>query len=345
MRRIHPAEVALGLGLLLFAPRAILGQTPGRTPVASTPHFAFYDDFDTNLNDALIAAGVARKGGKPELFHAGDEVVCFGKLPPSARVAWERAVDYYREVISPVGFGDRQQYLLRADLAGFDEEAMDADARQFTGIARSFRAAATPAYTACRWAAQDEKNRRFIEDLKTRLAADEKKVAPRLEELYGQRWGKLPIPVDIVETVDWSGANSILLDPLCGHLLVASSNPSASALEIVFHEASHLLMGRDAPVKQALGQAASAAAWTLPGDLWHVVLFYTTGETVRRILEADGQPGYTPMLYEIFERGSWGEYRQALEGAWRPYVDGKRPLPAAAADLVEALRSPVPPLR
>lgn len=351
MQKIFQAGAVLGLGMLLAA-GASFGQAPDsahksqrapRVPIATTPHFAFYSDFGTNLNDALIAAGLARKRAKPELFQDGAEAPCFGKLPPSARAAWERAVDYYAEIISPVQFGDRQQYLLRADLAGFEDDLEDPGARQFAGIARGFRTAATPAYEACRWAAQDEKNRRWIEELRTRLAAEEQKVAPRLEELYHLRWDGLPIPVDIVETVDWSGANSILRDPVSGHFLIASSNPSASALEIVFHEASHLLMGRDAPVKQALAQAASAAGWTLPRDLWHVVLFYTTGEAVRRILEADGQPGYTPMLYEIFERGVWAEYRQALETAWRPYVYGERPLQDVAANLVAALRTPAPP--
>jgi hypothetical protein len=28
-------------------------------------------------------------------------VACFGKLPPSARAAWEGAVSYYAEIISP----------------------------------------------------------------------------------------------------------------------------------------------------------------------------------------------------------------------------------------------------
>src|SRR6266705_3836243 len=65
MRRTHKAGVILGLGMLFSAPSASLGQAPGRTTVVTTPHFAFYSDFDTNLNDALIAAGVARKGGKP----------------------------------------------------------------------------------------------------------------------------------------------------------------------------------------------------------------------------------------------------------------------------------------
>ncbi|MEA2602217.1 MAG: hypothetical protein QOF89_3209 [Acidobacteriota bacterium] len=346
MRMTRKIGFILGLGTLLCAPSASRGQAAERTPrapVVTTPHFAFYSDFDTNLNDALIAAGVARKGSKPELFHSGDEVTCFGELPPSARAAWEGAVNYYKEIISPVGFGDRQQYLLRMQLAGLDEDLKDAEARQFVDIARSFRAAATPAYKACRWAAQDEKNRHWIEGLKSRLAVDEQKVAPRLEQLYQKPWGGLPIPVDVVETVDWSGANSILRDPAGGHLLISSSNPDRAALEVVFHESSHLFMGRGAPLRQALDKAASAADFRLPGDLWHVVLFYTTGEVVRHILDDDGKPGYTPMLYEIFDRGAWANYRKALETTWRPYVDGKRTLPEAAASLIEALRKPEPP--
>ena len=345
MRRTYKAGVLLALGMLLSAPSASLGQAPERTPrtpVVTTPHFAFYSDLDTNLNDALIAAGIARKGGKPQLFHAGDEVSCFGKLPPSVRAAWDRAVDYYAEIISPADWADRQQYLPRVQLAGFTEELKDAEDWQFVGIAQSFRAAATPAYKACRWAAQDEKNRRWIEELKSRLAADEQKIALRLEQLYQKRWGGLPIPVDIVETVNWSGATSILRDPAGGHLLIAPGPyQGPAAVEVVFHEASHLLMGRNAPLRQALDSAASAVDFRLPGDLWHVVLFYTTGETVRRIL--DDREKYTPMVYEIFDRGTWDEYRQALESIWRPYLDGKRPLPEAAADLIEALRRPEPP--
>jgi hypothetical protein len=68
-----------------------------------------------------------------------------------------------------------------------------------------------------------------------------------------------------------------------------------------------------------------------------VVLFYTTGEAVRHILEERGQPGYTPMLYEIFGRGDWVKYREALENNWRPYIDGKRSLAESAAALIAAL--------
>jgi hypothetical protein len=124
----------------------------------TTSHFAIFSDFDTNLNAALIAAGLARKNGKSGVFHAGAGASCFDKLPPSARAAWDRAVDYYAEIISPVPFTARQQFLLRMQLVGFDAEWRAGEAVEFVEIARSFRAVAKPAYDACRWKVQGRRS-------------------------------------------------------------------------------------------------------------------------------------------------------------------------------------------
>ena len=327
------------LGMALPA-SSLLGDAPARVPVAETRHFAFYSDFESNLNDALIAAGVARRFSKPELFRAGAEAGCFAKLPEAVRAGWDGATDYYAKIVSPSGSNSTQRFLIRVQIAGFDEDLKTPGDRQFVEIARSLRAAAAPAYRACRWAAQDGENRRWIEELKPGLVSDEEKVGPRLEKLYGTKWTGLPIPVDVVQTVDYSGANTILRGPGSGHILIAIENPQRAAVETVFHEASHLLMGRGAPVQKALEEAATAVGFRLPGDLWHVVLFYTTGETVRRVLDDGHEPKYVPMLYEIYDRGTWAQYRKPLESAWLPYVKGERSLGDAAAALIETLRTP-----
>jgi hypothetical protein len=339
MRRTSTAAVTLGCGILISLPTASLGQTAQRTPILTTPHFAIYSDFDTNLNDALIAAGLARHDKKPELFHSGAEAPCFDKLSPSARAAWNAAVDYFAQIISPAGWDARQQVLLRWQLVGFDAEwRAAAGATEFVEIARGFRAVATPAYKACRWTVQDENNRRWIEDLKPRLAADERRIADRIEQLYQKKWKTLPILVDVVETVNWSGANTSWSNSGQGDILISNSPQGAAGLETLFHESSHILMDRGDPVRQALESAAKSVDLRLPNDLWHVVLFYTTGEAVRPILDERSPSGYTPMLYEIFGRGTWIEYRQALESSWRPYVDGKQSLAEAGASLIAALR-------
>src|ERR1051325_4627566 len=93
IRMKDACRAGLILGLLLSAASLGLGQPSKRAPLAATPHFVFYSDFETNLNDALINVGLARKFRKPQLFHDGDEAACFGKLPAAVRAAWERAAD------------------------------------------------------------------------------------------------------------------------------------------------------------------------------------------------------------------------------------------------------------
>lgn len=330
--------VAVALLGLSLGPSASAAAAHGRTPIATTSYFVFYSDFETNLNDALINAGVARRFHRPEPFRAGDEAACFAKLEPAVRAGWNRALDYYAEIVSPAGFNDRGQLLIRLQIAGFDDERLDSKDQELVDIARSLRGAAAPAYRACRWTAQNDANRRWVAAALPALTAHERAVGERLGRLYEKTWRGLPLPVDVVQTVDWSGANTIFLDPVGGHILIAIENDPKSALEVVFHEASHLFMRHGDPLRQALETAAEAARWQLPADLWHVVLFYTTGEAVRGILAAGGEPGYRPMLYGIYDRGTWVAYREPIETAWAPYVQGKRTLSAAAADLIDLLR-------
>lgn len=332
------AVLVAALGILLVSTGLAFGQAEERITVASTDLFAFHSDFDTNLNDALIATGVARNKGQPELFQSGAEQSCFDELPPPVRAAWNRAVDYYAEIVSPTGTFAPEQYRLRMDLAGFEDQLKDAGARRYAGIVRNLRAAASPAYEACRWPTQDAENRRWIEDIQPRLAAFEQTIARRLMQLYQKQWHDLPIQVDVVETVNWSGANSTFPPGSGGHLLVSISYRGPAALEIVFHEASHGLMLRGDPIQQALAEAAEAQDMTLPRDLWHVVLFYTTGDTVRRVLAEAGRPDYRPMICEIFDRGgSWNRFRDPVERTWPAYLDGDRTLPEASADLLQVI--------
>jgi hypothetical protein len=338
MNPVRAIRLAMFCALTVLAGCASMAPPrAARAPVMVTPHFALYSDFEANLNDALIAEGDARHIGPPVQFHTGDEASCFGGLSASARAGWNDAAGYYAQSVSPGGSFGRPQMWIRAAIVGYDEVVDGPAAHEFVDRAREWRVAAAPAYRACRWTVQDAKNRRWIDALRPRLAADEATIASRLEALYQKRWGVLPIPVDVVETVDWSGANSILHDG-GGHLLISNAYAGAAALEVVFHEASHLLMDRDDPVQRALAGAAADAGVRLPRDLWHVVLFYTTGEVVRRVLAGEGTPDYTPIVYGIFARSrEWNAFRAPLETRWQPYVDGTQSLPEAAIQLVEAV--------
>jgi hypothetical protein len=323
-------------GLLVVTPCSIAAQSQTRAATATTRYFVFYNDLATNLNDALMAAGLARRDKKAERFRGGEAGACFEKLAPSVRAGWDEAVDYYSKIISPGEFTGRQQYLVRVHLAGHPLNPKDASARQFVELAAAFRGAAQPAYEACGWPAQQARNQAWIEAIVARLAKSEQPIGARLEQLY-QKKIAAPVHVDVVETVSWAGANSIFPDEGSHVLVSSSSNEGPVALESVFHEASHGFMFPGDPLRAALDNASKAAALTGLNDLWHVVLFYTTGEAVRRELEQSGVAGYRPMLYEIFDRGTWTRYRSAVETVWPAYVNGKRPLPESATSLITAL--------
>lgn len=300
--------------------------------VAQTPHFALHSDLVTNVHDALLEAGRMREKGKLELFESGAEAECFDGLAPSMRTAWNLAVDYYASVISSRKWSDRQQFLIRLDLAGVKELTREQDMR-YCGIARSFMAAATPAYQACRWESQDHRNRDWIQSLITQLDAHEDAISRRLAKLYDKPLGGLPIRVDVVETVNWSGATTWMLLPDGGHIVISNVEYGPLSLEYIFHEASHTLMGRNHPVRVALKQAAERTGITLPEDLWHAVLFYMTGETVSHELVEAGEPEYTPML---FEGNIFSQHHAAMKQAWSAYLDGDRDLDQAAENLLRA---------
>lgn len=334
----HAAASTLAT-LLCFA--AAAAESPVREPVLSTLHFAFFSDFDTNLNDRLIAAGKARSEGKSEPFQSGPEAACLEELPAAEHAAWNLAVAYYAEVISPVGAADHEQFLLRLELAGIvaDDEWEESAERRFVGIARGFREAAAPAYETCRWPAQDQANRRWIEAIEDLLAAHEDALAGRLSEVYQTPWRGLPIPVDVVETVNWAGAHTVNLRPPGCHILISSSKPGhddRAALELVFHEAGHFLTGRTTPLATALAAATERLGNPFRGDLKHAVNFYLTGEVVRRALKQAGEPDYTPYLYAkgLYNRGI---FRRSAESTLPAYLDGERSLVEAVEALIEAL--------
>ena len=97
------------------------------------------------------------------------------------------------------------------------------------------------------------------------LEAHGEAIADRMGELYARPLGGLPIRVDVVETVNWAGANTIFLMPEGGHIFISNENPEGPvSLETVFHEASHTLMSPRSPVPKALEEASNRLEVPLP---------------------------------------------------------------------------------
>jgi hypothetical protein len=157
------------------------------------------------------------------------------------------------------------------------------------------------------------------------------------------------------------------LDPL--RVTIASTDPrnqDAAALEVLFHEASH---GIATPVEQAIARECRQRDKPIPRDLWHALIFYTTGEVIKPIIDPQADapennvvqngtlPGgsssdraaeatghtskdaeYTPyaMREGLYQRG-WENYLTLLNRYWQPYLEGRATFDDAIAHMASAL--------
>jgi len=327
-------------GFLVLAPAVLAGEDEpageARHPVLETSWFVFFSDFDFNLYDAVLASATDLRRERPDPLHAD----CFAALVQEERSAWDAAVAYYSETVAATGDFSRERFIVRSRLAELGAE-LDDDDRRDLALSLLFLRAAAPAYRACRWPEQDEANRRWIAELAGLLERHGEAIRERLESHYGGAWRSLPIAADVVGTAGWAGANTIADRSHPTHVQISSLNPGyqgAAALEMIFHEASHEIVGpRNGPVAELLRSAAAEAGVELDRNLWHGLLFVTAGEVTRAVLEAAGEPGYRPVAEA---HGIFQALHAPLVAHWLPFVRGEAGREEAARALVTATAAP-----
>jgi hypothetical protein len=281
--------------------------------------FAFRSGFWLNLHQWLHYAATGRRP-PPE-----------SAPPQPTDEAWTAAVAYYK-----ARFGERGGFGLV-----FDEELVALNRRlsdlgsgdSLDGVdeelATHLRAAA--ALVRGDWEARDEANRRWVAAIEPRLAEHGALLRGDLAAFYAAPWPEAPIRVDVSCFAGPVGAYTVSGPP---HTTVSSCDPAyagEAALEMIFHEASHLLVE---PIEQAIDAAAKARGREPPRQLWHAVLFYSTGAIVKRRLG----DAYVPYAYAngLWERGPFSGFEPALRAHWQPHLDGAVDRDHAIATLVDA---------
>jgi hypothetical protein len=329
-----------------LAGEALLGQTANRISAAilSIPGadeaaagevaaLRFYSSFWINLHHTLFAAAWARRpdAGTPAALAQRFPVPLDAPMTAEEAAAWQHAIEFYdREVASrDLLFGRGMEAMKLAIVSG--NLATGAVGKDLQSVLEG----AAPVYRRHFWPGQDGANRAWIETATSRVRSIAPQVIPRLEKLYGTKWFSSPVRVDVVWVGSRQGAYTTIGPP--PHITISSGQLESSpwsAPEIVFHEASHLLVD---PLRTALA-AALGNRLNDHGQLWHVVQFYITGAVVQDVLRQRGIE-YDPYLYStgLFDR-AWGRYRKVVEENWRPYVDGSLTRDEAIARTVAALK-------
>lgn len=364
------------MAALLFPPAfAATGQIdPGYGPL---PVFELHSGFWINLHHRLYQeAREQRNGASSDAVKSGKSNKPTLQVAPGAKMAfsaaeqraWDEAVSYY-----VANYADKdlvfstELVLLKNQLGDFETCEELAGAKKKTCDAglpaklTQILEAAAPAYRAHRWLADDRANRAWIKRVAPLVREQGVGLSHRLADIYQTRWPAERIRVDVSAVANNAGAYTTL-DPL--RVTISSTdvrNQGAAALEVLFHEASH---GIATPVEQAIARECRQREKPIPRDLWHALIFYTTGEVIKplmgtedddtddRALRSGSGAGnksttdksstegsqYTPYAVRegLYRRG-WENYYQMLTRYWQPYLDGRVTFDDAISHMVSAL--------
>ena len=357
----------LAVGLVLH-PFAVRAQSNGE--ITPQPTFEFHSGFWVNLHHFLYLQGRLRSSRIPFANSSEpDEATrpefnspaSIDGLSPADLKAWNAAVDLYandwssRNLLlnSEMTIVNNRLAELEtcASLLGKPGEACTAGLRPELVAALD---AAAPIYRARWWPEHDRQNRAWIAHVDPLVRRFGSALSEALVDAYQRRWPTDPLRIDIVWYAGPLGSYTSI-DPF--HATISSHdsrNQDFAAFEILYHESSHTLAEG---VNQAIAEECKRRGVPIPRDLWHAIVYYTTGELVRRTLggtaaQARGQGasagqgasrGATARSYipyanvnGIYDRG-WSNYQQLLVRYWQPYLDGQMPFDAAISRIIAAL--------
>ena len=338
MRASHAISLALLLAISFLVPANLLAQTDAS--IAPLPVFEFHSGFWLNLHHTLY------RQARQQRTSGQSPIALVGNLSAAEQRAWDAAIAYYTQtyagkdllfsldlVLIKNQLGDFETC---DDLAGLKKRTCDAGLpKRLTEVLDG----AAPVYRAHLWADHDRSNRRWISAVAPLVRRSGVDLSHRLAEIYQTDWPRERIRVDVTAFANASGAYTTL-DPL--RVTVASTdarNQGPEALEILFHEASHGIADN---VQDAILRECRQRDKPVPRDLWHALLFYTTGEIIRpTVISSDqGAPkaSYVPYAVRegLYKRG-WENYLRVLTDFWQPYLDGKTSFDDAIAHMVSAL--------
>lgn len=256
----------------------------------------------------------------------------FGAVPPLADDAqWKDAIEKYRDFLGkrdPIA--DRDLIAMNAALSATKGATLPDSIPRAAADALT---SAMPLYRARQWPEDDRVNRFWIAVVEPLLADAGEELVTAHEKAYGRPFPKA-ILVDVTSYAWQFGAYTS--DD--AHVVFQSQdNPGGEgfyALESMLHEPSHTIVGdRSGAIGEDLARVTKETGIRPYSNLWHAILFYTSGELTRRALERRGVHDYKPVILQMYDRGFRG-FRQALETHWQAYLDGKESRDAAIRQIV-----------
>jgi hypothetical protein len=299
------------------------------------PLFEFHSNFWVNLHQTLLEEALLRAGA-PDRRLQGAAPLAAAQLSAVEQSDWNAAVTFYA-----THFGTRRQHGndeligINDGLAREPDDGGRLSAADLSPPLVAVLRAAAPIFRKYWWQAQQQSNVEWIASQRARVHDLGPKLAAAMTRDLREPWPARPIHVDVCYYVPEIGYAFTILPP---HITYASADPSHQGLigfELLFHEASHTFADVET---EALSRACRAQGKDC-GDLWHTLLFYTSGVELGRLLPAAERAAFTPYAdrYGLYTHGDWIRYHRVLATDWQAYLDGKTSFDAAIAGIATDL--------
>jgi len=301
--------------LLLFAVNANAAE------VVRVPPWELHNSFWMSLHQTLIADAMRPKTRD------------LGTLSVEEQAAWNEAVTAYRTAGGQGDLTFARPMLITND--GLTQIADDATQPIIDAPLADALKRAAPVYRAHWWEADHKANQFFIAYAAAMLREAGEDLIRAHEAVYRTVWPKRVL----VYVSPYAGPyGAYTMTGKAGGVITTMSSRDSGyqglrALEMLLHESAHAVVG---PTRGTLAAAISAAqkqqGLDAPRDLWHAILFTTSGELTRRLLTERGATQYAPMSENVFTR-----YREPIQKHWIPYLNGQGTLEDAIAKVLSAI--------
>jgi hypothetical protein len=293
--------------------------------------FVFQNNFWLNLHqfvrgDAYRRSVKAAPGLDPASLNDAD------------RATWIAAVDAYADFAKRDVLFDPELRALNNALVAMRDVTQLPDGVVRSATTKTLNAAA-PIYRTHTWPARQRDNDAWIARARALVEQHGAAMSAALAGAYRIAWPDEPILVDAVGEI---GPNSAITHDgppgFAAHTQAGAAstrNTGDAPLELLFHEAGHILPvgGR---ITAMINEEAARQKLEAPPDLWHQVMMITPGVVAQRELTNTGHPGYR--TYHERYPGMPAKVYEAFERSWLPYLDGKTPFEQALHDLVRDAR-------
>ena len=273
----------------------------GTLRAESQATFDFHSGLWVNLHNVLYNMAAGKKDGRQPGLSA---------LKLEELAVWNDSLNYYDANVISHAFGEFPMIVISEELsaAGSAESLKTKDPDRIFQILEK----AAPVYRAHWWPEHDRKNREWIDTVSPLVTAHEGALKPALARAYDTRWPRERVRVEVSYYLTGGSGYTSLEPTLTTVSSWSKRNAGAAGVETLFHEAGHAMMAR-------VQKEIDSYKKHLPKDLWHALMFYTTGELVSRRL-----PEVEPyaIKYGLWESG-WPGVLEVLKRRWKPFLDGQ----------------------